>query len=203
MRSRWRSRQARVPLGRPRAEARGEAVEELRGQRDLRQEHERLPPLPQGLRDRLEIDFGLARAGHAFEQRRRESARGDARRRDPPAARPLVVVEERRAEVRVEVGRDPLRRQRDGVERAVLDEAVDDAGRASGAARRAPPWRSARRRRRAPPERGRARRSCARAACRWRRRRISAPAVQSTSCARIAMRSTMPRGRASSAPPSR
>ena len=72
--------QARMPLGRPRAEARREAVEELGGQRDLRQEHQRLAPLPQGFGDRLEIDLGLARAGHAFEQGRRERARGDARR---------------------------------------------------------------------------------------------------------------------------
>ena len=34
----------RVPFGGPRAEARREAVEELRGQRDLRQQHQRLPP---------------------------------------------------------------------------------------------------------------------------------------------------------------
>ena len=68
IRSRWRSAQAGVPFGRPRAEARREAVEELGGERDLRQEHQRLPPLPQSLGDRLEIDFGLARAGDAVEQ---------------------------------------------------------------------------------------------------------------------------------------
>ena len=60
--------QARMPFGRPHAEARGEAVEKLRGQRDLRQQDERLALLPQGFRDRLEIDLGLARSGDAFEQ---------------------------------------------------------------------------------------------------------------------------------------
>ena len=56
----------------------GEAVEELGGQRDLRQEHQRLPARPQGLGDRLEIDFRLARAGDAFEQGRGKGALGDA-----------------------------------------------------------------------------------------------------------------------------
>ena len=77
----------------------GEAVEELRGQRDFRQEHERLPILPQRLGDRLEIDFGLARAGHAFEQSRREGAGGDAGD-EIVGGRLLVRVEKRRAEVR-------------------------------------------------------------------------------------------------------
>ena len=68
-----------MPFGRPRAETGGEAVEKLRGQRDLRQEHERLALLPQSFGDRLEIDLGLARSGHALEQGRRERALGDAR----------------------------------------------------------------------------------------------------------------------------
>ena len=40
-------RQPRMPFGRPRAETGGEPVEKLRGQRDLRQQHQRLAPLPQ------------------------------------------------------------------------------------------------------------------------------------------------------------
>ena len=70
--------QARMPFGRTRAEAGGEAIEKLRGQRNLRQQHERLAPVPQGLGDRLEIDLGLARACHAFEQGGRERASGGA-----------------------------------------------------------------------------------------------------------------------------
>ncbi len=42
--------EAGVPFGRPCAETRGEAVEKLRGQRDLRQQHQRLALLPQALR---------------------------------------------------------------------------------------------------------------------------------------------------------
>ena len=53
-------RQAGVPFGRPSAETRGEAVEELRGQRDFRQEHEPLAPLAQRFGDGLEINLGLA-----------------------------------------------------------------------------------------------------------------------------------------------
>ena len=67
-----------MPFGRPRAETSREPVEKLRGERDLRQEHERLAPLPQRFGDRLEIDLGLARSGHALEQGSRERAVGDA-----------------------------------------------------------------------------------------------------------------------------
>ena len=90
-----------MPFGRPRAETGGEAVEKLAGQRDLRQEHQRLALLPQGFGDRLEIDLGLARSGHALEQGRREGALrhallkivgGDA----------LVRVEARWPEIRLE-----------------------------------------------------------------------------------------------------
>ena len=38
--------EARMPLSRPRPEAGGEAVEELRGQRDFRQQHKGLAALP-------------------------------------------------------------------------------------------------------------------------------------------------------------
>ena len=66
-------RQFRMPFRRAHAEARGEAVEELRGERDLRHQDQRLAAAPDGLRHRLEIDLGLARAGDAVEQRRRKS----------------------------------------------------------------------------------------------------------------------------------
>ena len=67
-------RQLRMPFGRAYAEARGEAVEELRGQRDLRHQDETLPAGADDVRYRLEIDFGLARAGDAVEQRHRIAA---------------------------------------------------------------------------------------------------------------------------------
>ena len=62
-------RQFRMPFRRPRAEARGEAVEELRGERDLRHQDQALPAAADRVRHRLEINFGLAGAGDAVEQR--------------------------------------------------------------------------------------------------------------------------------------
>ena len=83
-------RELRMPFRRPHAEALGEAVEELRGQRDLRHQDQRLPAAPDGLRHRLEIDLGLAGAGDAVEQRRRIAAVGDGRAQahPPPRAAP-------------------------------------------------------------------------------------------------------------------
>ena len=75
-----------MPLRRARAEARGEAVEEGAGQRDLRQQDQRLPAAPQRLGDRLEIDLRLAGAGDAVEQRDGEAV-ADGRRRSAAAAR--------------------------------------------------------------------------------------------------------------------
>jgi hypothetical protein len=51
---------ARVPLGGLRAEARLHPRQELRRQRDLGQEDERLPPRADALGHRLEIDLRLA-----------------------------------------------------------------------------------------------------------------------------------------------
>ena len=118
----------RVPFGRPRAETGREPVEELRGERNLRQEHEPLAPLPERFGDRLEINLGLARSGHPFEQGRREGAVGDAAAKIVGRGA-LIGVEAGQAEIRVERRRDRLRRQRDRDERAVGDQTVDDAGR--------------------------------------------------------------------------
>ena len=118
-----------MPFGRPCAEARGEAIEKLRGQRNLRQEHKRLAFLPQRLGDRLEINLGLARSRHALEQGRRERPVGDEA--DEIIGRgALVGVEAGRTEIRIERRRAAFRRERDRLKRAVGDEAVDDAGRA-------------------------------------------------------------------------
>jgi hypothetical protein len=57
-----------MPFQRPHAEALREAVEELSGQRDLRHQDQRLLAAANGFRNRLEVDFGLARAGDAIEQ---------------------------------------------------------------------------------------------------------------------------------------
>ena len=84
-------RQFRMPFRRPHPEAGGEAVEKLRGERDLRHQDQALPAAADRLRHRLEIDLGLARAGDAVEQRHRIAALGErraerrGRRRSGPA----------------------------------------------------------------------------------------------------------------------
>ena len=121
-------REAGVPFGRSCAETRGEAVEKLRGQRDLRQQHQRLALLPKRFGDRLEIDLGLARAGHPLEQGGREGAV-----RDEPSQiigrGALIGVEADGAEIRIERSHPRLRRERDHGEHAVGDKTVNDAGR--------------------------------------------------------------------------
>ena len=61
-------RQVRVPHRRRHAEAALEALQPLRGQRDLRQQHQRLAALAQAFGHRLQIDLGLARPGHPVQQ---------------------------------------------------------------------------------------------------------------------------------------
>src|SRR5262249_17595822 len=58
----------RMPLRRSHAEALGEAVEKLRGQSDLGDEHQRLFSATDDLSDSFEIDSRLARPGDAVEQ---------------------------------------------------------------------------------------------------------------------------------------
>ena len=70
---------AGMPLGGLRPEARLDAGQELRCQGDLGQQHQRLPPLPQTFRDRLQVDFRLARPGDALQQRGSISAVPDPR----------------------------------------------------------------------------------------------------------------------------
>ena len=182
--------QARMPFSRSCAETGGEAVEKLRGKRDLRQEHERLALLSQGFGDRLEIDLGLARTGHALEQDGRERAVSDEA--DEIVGRgALVGVEARWMEIRIERRRAAFRRERDRLKRALGDEAVDDAlEQAARAASRA--WASARRLR--ERARTRARASVMRAAsCRSRPGRTSAGG-SANSPARMAVRKSMPHG---------
>ena len=69
------------------AEPLAEAAHRLRRQRDLGQQHQRLLAAREARRDRGEIDLGLAAAGHAVEQERREAARARRSRRRPRAAR--------------------------------------------------------------------------------------------------------------------
>ena len=62
-----------MPFGGLGAEALLAAGDEMAGERDLGHEHERLLALRERRGDRLEINFGLARAGDAVEQRHGEA----------------------------------------------------------------------------------------------------------------------------------
>ena len=66
-----------MPRRRQRAEAVLEALQPLRRERDLGQQHQHLPAGGERRGNRLEIDLGLAGAGHAVEQGRGESVRQD------------------------------------------------------------------------------------------------------------------------------
>jgi hypothetical protein len=58
------------------AEAGAEARQHLRRQADLRHQHQRLAATRQAVGDRLEVDLGLAAAGDAIQQQRREAVPG-------------------------------------------------------------------------------------------------------------------------------
>ena len=68
-------RQIRMPHRRGGAEAAGEPLQPLRGQRDLRQQHQRLPPGAQAGGHRLQIHLGLAGAGDTIQQENLENLR--------------------------------------------------------------------------------------------------------------------------------
>ena len=128
-------RQLRMPFRRPHAEARGEAVEELRGERDLRHQDQALPAAADRVRHRLEINFGLAGAGDAVEQRHRIAALGD-RCFQCRGGGALAGDEFGLGKIRIGFFRDRLRRQHDRFERALIDQAVDHARTDAGFARR-------------------------------------------------------------------
>ena len=128
-------RQFGMPFQRAHAKALREAVEELAGQRDLRHQDQRLLAAADGLRNRLEIDLGLARAGDAVEQRDMKAAAGGERAQHIDRAALLA------RELRLRIGRIGRRRRgrrrhRLHHQRALIDEAVDHAGGDAGLARR-------------------------------------------------------------------
>ena len=120
------ARGAGMPFGRAHAEAAGEAIEELSGERNFRHQDEHLAAGRERRRDRFEINFGLARAGDAFEQRRRETA---ACHRGTEYVRGLRLrqIEERLGKGDVGRERDRLRRRQHGLQRAFVDQPVDYA----------------------------------------------------------------------------
>ena len=119
--------QRRMPLGRPHAEALGEAVEELRGQGDFGDEDERLSSMTDDLADRLEIDLRLARPGDAVEQRDAVAARGDPAQRIRGGALRRREVGPR--EVRFRRACYRVGRQHHAFQCSFVDQAVDHAGR--------------------------------------------------------------------------
>ena len=127
-------RELRMPFRRAGAEARGEAVEELRGERDLRHQDQALPAGADRVGHRLEINFGLARAGDAVEQRHGVTALGYGRfeRRGGGA---LLGAKFRLHEIGIGLFGDRLGRQRNRLQRAFIDQAVDHAGADAGLAR--------------------------------------------------------------------
>ena len=119
-----------MPFGRRHAETRREPLQELGRQCDLGQQDQHLSAQAQGCGDALEIGLGLARAGDAFEQGDTEGPSLDARderRRD----RDLGVLERRDGSIRVGRRWSGIGRQRDRLERAFVDQPVDDADRAA------------------------------------------------------------------------
>ncbi|MNQ29815.1 50S ribosomal protein L31 [compost metagenome] len=82
--------EARVQQGDARVEAAGEALEGLRAEVDLRDQHQRLPAGLQGLTDQLQVDLGLAAAGDPGQQAGVEAAETGTHRLEGAA---LFVVE--------------------------------------------------------------------------------------------------------------
>ena len=115
-----------MPFRRADAEARGETVEELRGERDLRHEDEALPAGADRVGHRFEINFGLARAGDAVEQRHRIFVLGDGGFQFIGGGF-LIGGEIGGDKIRVGFFRDRLGRQHQRLQRALVDQAVNHA----------------------------------------------------------------------------
>ena len=120
-----------MPFQRPHAEAVGETVEELSGQRDLRHQDQRLPAAADDLGNGFEIDLGLARAGDAVEQRDVETAVGGERPHGVHRAA-LLTGEIRLGVGRIRYRRRQRRRHRLDRQRAFIDKPIDHPGTDAG-----------------------------------------------------------------------
>ncbi len=126
-------RHRRMPFRRTHAEARRETVEERHGQCDFGQQDQGLAPAPDGGGDRFEIHVGLAGAGHPVDQRDRIAASVDG---GPQGirGRQLRGGEVGAWMIGMRRFRYRLRRQHQGLQRALVDQAIDHAGRDAGLA---------------------------------------------------------------------
>jgi hypothetical protein len=124
-------RQFRMPLRRPHTEPRREAVEELRGERDLRHQDEALPAAADHLGHGFEINFRLARTGDAVEQRGRVAAFRD-RRFQCYGAGTLCSRQFGLDEIWIRLFGNRFGRQHDGLDRAFVDQPVDHTGADAG-----------------------------------------------------------------------
>ena len=124
-------RQVGMPFGGLGAETVLEPFEEGVGERDLRQQDQDLMAFLQRRRHGFEIDFRLARPGHAVEQRDREAA-GLDRLPQHPGRPALIVAQSRQAEARIGSGDHGPGRDHHRLEHALRLQPVDDGGRDAG-----------------------------------------------------------------------
>ena len=122
---------ARMPFGGLCAKPRLDPVQELFGQRDFRQQHQRLPPCAQRGGDRLEIDLGLARSGDTAQQRGAVGARSHTSRPARAEAR-LIVGQLLAGQVGVHPRKGTIARAVLFDHGALLHQPLDDRGRDPG-----------------------------------------------------------------------
>jgi len=121
-------RRARMPFGGARAEARLHPRQEFRRQRDLGQQHQRLPAHREAFGHRLQIHLGLARAGDALQERCAIAAAAQ-RRAQPRRALGLIGGQVLAGQAGVEPRIGQIARRLLLQHGARLDEALDHAGR--------------------------------------------------------------------------
>ena len=119
-----------MPFDRLTAEALLEAIEELAGERDFRQQDQNLSVVLQGAGDRLIVNFGFAGTGDAVDQANRIVRRIHRRSQSMDGAlliRPKLDDGMRGARRRIDLLRDRHLDQQPG-----CDETIDNTGAASG-----------------------------------------------------------------------
>ena len=117
---------AGMPFARTRAEPGLDPVQKLRRQRDLGQQHQRLPALPQTFRHRLKVNLGLARAGDTAQQ---GGAIGAALHRLPQQCRRIGLIRRQgfAGQVRVQPRKRQVARRAHLGQRASLDQPLHHA----------------------------------------------------------------------------